>query len=92
MAIRYSGDVEVRIHHLRTGLYCCKVWAPGLRDTGMLKIPGKPTPATYDALARAAIRAAERAHGRSKVPAERRAGRIMIDRVFKAPCPVQRRT
>lgn len=91
MAIRYSGDVEVRIHHLRAGLYCCKVRAPGLRDTGMLKMPGKPSPAAYDSIARAAIHAAERAHGKSKVPAERRGGRIVVERVFKAPCPVPRR-
>lgn len=98
MAIRYCGDVEVRILFTQ-GLYRGAVRAPGFKARGDLsardaKVQAalKTSPEAYDAAARSFLRAAlaicERQGLRLPVAVE---GRILvIRRTFQCPCPVKR--
>lgn len=88
MAVRYSGDVEVRIGRFAALLR----WPSGKRVrrfTYRATAPRKPSPADYDRIARQAIHAALGKDGR--MPLERGIfGRIVLRRVFQAPCPGDR--
>lgn len=88
MAVRYSGDVEVRMHHdPERGLFRGTVRDPNGRWRGTARaIRRDPEPETYDELARAMIERAEKEQAR-KLPAERQGRRILVRRVFQAPCP-----
>lgn len=88
MAVRYSGDVEVRMHHdAERGLYRAVVRDPRGRWRGTAGATTRaPTSETYDNLARAMIVRAEKAQKRT-LPCERDKGRVQIRRVFQAPCP-----
>ena len=88
MAIRYSGDVEVRVRW--TGrVYTGHVRAPGFRGEGTLTREAagvgrglKPTSSeAYDAAARAFLREAEKAN-RGRLPRDHD-----IRRTFRSPCP-----
>lgn len=85
MAIRYSGDVEVRITW--TGrVYRGTVRAPGFRGHGTLTrkeagVTGDPrSPESYDRAAVALLREAERRGGH--LPRDRD-----MSRTFRSPCP-----
>lgn len=88
MAVRYSGDVEVRMQHdAERGMYRATVKDPRGKWRGTAgAIRRDPTSETYDELARAMIVRAEREQKR-RLPCERQGRRVMIRRVFQAPCP-----
>lgn len=87
MAVRYSGDVEVRMQHDRErGCFRGTVRDPNGRWRGTASAVRAPTVETYDELARAMIQRAEKEQGRA-LPCEREGRRIMVRRVFQAPCP-----
>jgi hypothetical protein len=87
MAIRYSGDVEVKMQYdQERRAYRGVVRDPNGRWRGTASANNAPTTETYDDLARAMIERAEKEQGR-KLPAERQGRRIMVRRVFQAPCP-----
>lgn len=104
MAIRYSGDTEVRLRYDRgTGFYQGSVTDPYLRWHGRIRIrPGDrrivstdPTDSTaYDGAARALIDAAEKwaARYRKSFALKRKGPKntVHIRRVFQAPCPLAR--
>lgn len=100
MARRYSGDVELRIHHVpgsRKGpgmgaeLYVASVRAPG--EHGQATVHHQPRlgtsaddPRTYDAVAKDVILAALRS---GPLPLEHdEYGDVVIRRVFQSPCPI----
>lgn len=89
MAIRYCGDIEVRLIY-KDGSYRATLRAPGLRANGTLprslraRTRGSPTsPEAYDTMALAFLRLAER----DGFPVAKEGGRIEMRRVFQAPCP-----
>lgn len=96
MAIRYSGDCEVRVFFVR-GVYRGRVRAPGwganvalrpsdvdkLTDAGVRLKPGSP--ASYDRAALAMLVLAERK--RDGLPVDIKRGTIKVRREFIAPCP-----
>lgn len=89
MAIRYNGDIEVRLTYVR-GFYLAKLRAPGLRADGRLpaslraRNAGEPTsPEAYDVMALAFLHEA----GGEGFPVYRENGRILLRRTFQAPCP-----
>lgn len=87
MAVRYSGDVEVRMHHdPERRMYRAVVKDPRGKWRGTASAVRAPTSETYDELARAMIVRAERDQKR-KLPAERDKDRVQVRRVFQAPCP-----
>lgn len=94
MAIRYSGDIEVRVRFL-DGVYKASVRGPGFNATGEMskkqaRVTGKSdTPEAYDKAAAAFIRAAmlvARRHNKKLYPSMER-GRLKVRRTFQAPCP-----
>lgn len=93
MAIRYSGDVEVRMLHKGGTLFAVTVRTPRGRwatdvDIGGSKIR-KVTPEDYDRVALTILRACDQKRPRG-FPFERDAkGGVMIRRIFQAPCPVK---
>jgi hypothetical protein len=87
MAIRYSGDVEVRVEHPRDEkLAKVTVRWPHGRASGRAEISSTKTPEWFDRLALKAIELAIIKHG--KLPVEREGKKIVIRRVYQAPCPV----
>jgi len=87
MAIRYSGDVEVRMHwDPARSLYRGTVRDPDGRWRGTANGRRSPTHETYDRLARDMIVRAEHEQKR-RLPAERKGGKLIVRRVFQAPCP-----
>jgi hypothetical protein len=90
MAIRYSGDVEVRLGYER-GAYRGTVrdpefhWRGEIRPKRALRDPRSSE--SYDRAAKAMIEKAEREE-RRRSRAARERGEIRIIRVFQAPCPV----
>jgi len=95
MAIRYSGDVEVRIFwDSFKRVYVGKVRDPYVRWTGTTRGQDTHNPkelsVDYDGMAEVLLKEAERwaAHERRhRLMLERRHGRIVVRRVFQAPCP-----
>ncbi len=95
MAIRYSGDVEIRISFVR-GKYRASLRAPGFRATGEIsqtKALGSrslsPTsPGAYDVAALALLREA-RAEARREGFTLPTSGTFAIEvrRTFQSPCP-----
>lgn len=96
MAVRYSGDVEVRLGwNPRTRVYQGSVRDPYVRFSGKVvhRGGGSPrVPEAYDAAALELIKRAERwsrsARGRGLQLSKTSAGRVRLRRVFQAPCPV----
>lgn len=95
MAIRYSGDTEIRVG-----------WDPRRKEyRGSIRDPKRPkrnmkarfkpllvsrnprSPEAYDIAAVQMLQDADR-HTTGGLEVERRNGRIKIRRVFQAPCPV----
>ena len=93
MAIRYSGDTEVRVRWSpRDRCYIGSVRDPNHRWRGRCRKPFYQRDATssdaYDAAAKDLLHQAQRwADG--KLMVERRWGRVRVRRVFQAPCPVK---
>jgi hypothetical protein len=97
MAIRYCGDVEVRVFY-RQGRYHGAVRAPGFRGRGILspseakvRSQNRSSPEAYDAAAQSFLRAAlgVAARHRQKLSVAVRGGRLEIRRTFQCPCPVR---
>jgi Arc/MetJ family transcription regulator len=91
MAIRYTGDVEVRIQwDPRRRLYVGSVRDPRARWRTILvpqrRIASPASSEAYDYAARVLVERAERELGR-RLPADRDGSKIRIRRVFQAPCP-----
>jgi len=88
MAIRYSGDVEIRVQY-RAGKYHAKLRAPGLRADGVLpgslraRMHGPSSPEAYDVMALAFLRLAQR----EGFPVMKERGQVVLRRTFQAPCP-----
>lgn len=100
MAIRYSGDAEVRLRwDNRRHLYIGNVRDPYIRWRGSAPQPSEikknsPTnPYSYDSMAALFLRQAQKwarqKYGRD-LQLEEKHGRIQIRRVFQAPCPIGR--
>lgn len=95
MAIRYSGDVEVRVRYAR-GVYHGSVRSPGFRGSCMISAlqvssrAGEPTsPESYDRAAMLVLREAEVAARKAGIPLHTvgKGRSIEIRRTFQAPCP-----
>jgi hypothetical protein len=88
MALRYSGDVEVRMSHdARSGTVSAVVRAAQLRYAGTVLVGRvQPTSKVYDRTAALMLKRAQRWSG-GKFPIASRGSRIVIRRVFQAPCP-----
>lgn len=88
MAVRYSGEVEVRFVHARRELRVTVRW-PGGRASETIAVERSAIdPDVYD---RFAARVIDVVGGkrRKPLPAERdRQGRTIVRRTFQAPCPV----
>lgn len=96
MAIRYSGDVEVRLTwNKKLRLYTGTVRAPRLVRRYRVDKYGRADPRSPEAYDRAALRMIkdlierERAWGRKLPLLTDRLGRPRVDRVFQAPCPCE---
>jgi hypothetical protein len=96
MAIRYSGDCEIRIEH-RDGKFIGSVRAPNFRQPfvasrrislAILKIDKNNLTKAYDKIALGALRACLRAN--PLLPVDEIHGRPTVSRLFKSPCPVGR--
>jgi len=90
MAIRYSGDVEIRMNLSRSkrgNVYEVSVRWPRGRAHG--EVPLKRAlhgPEAFDKLALAALRTVLKKY--PKLPVEHEHGTLSIRRVFQAPCPI----
>jgi len=100
MAIRYSGDCEVRVMFVGDR-FVGRMRAPKLplfkgaltrRDVDRLvgvKSRAEPgTPESYDRAAAAFFLVSEQKHGK-RLPLDRRRSQILIRRVFVSPCPLE---
>lgn len=85
MAIRYSGDVEIRM--VRRGrTIVALLRSPTKRLGTTLRFEREPTSEDYDRIARLVLYRAKRKH--PGLPVEvYRGGRIHIRRGFVSPCP-----
>ena len=86
MAIRYSGDVEVKITH-PPGEKLARVtvtWPRG-RVSGNADVKRSAKPEDHDRYALKAIELVMMKH--ETLPVEKEGRRIIIRRVFQAPCP-----
>ena len=93
MAIRYSGDAEVRLQwsarrRCYVGSVRCPLTKPPWRGTTTKSFwhRNPRDSKAYDAAARDLLSQANRA-SRQGVARERKLGRIRVRRVFQAPCP-----
>lgn len=99
MAIRYSGDVEVRVSY-RDGIYHGAVRASGFRAKGTLtprqagltrkQVPGSSE--AYDAVALTFLkeaRALARRQPGGELPFSYEEDDIVLRRTFQAPCPIR---
>ena len=94
MAVRYSGDVELRLRW-NGRAYEVTLRAPRVRGRGIvthleLRLARKgsrdaSSSRTYDEVARRVIEMAEKKYGR--LPVNRADGKVVIARVFVSPCP-----
>lgn len=93
MAVRYSGDAEVRIaYRSATRTYVGMVRDPFFRWSGSAKprlgFLRRPTsPEAYDDAAVTMLLAADKASGR-KLLLQAEGGRVRVRRLFQAPCPI----
>lgn len=91
MARRYSGDAEVRVGwDPRRRVYRGSIRDPYRHAHAVIRGTSRdPTsPEAYDdAAVRLLEDADKRSGGRLKV--ERRRGRVVVRRVFQAPCPIE---
>lgn len=99
MAIRYSGDCEVRVIFVEA-MFVGRVRTPrslvkgsiSARDVDRLigdKKRVRPgTPESYDRAALAMLVLAQ-IRLRKRLPVDRRQNRILIRRVFVSPCPIE---
>jgi len=93
MAIRYSGDCEIRVHYdARERIYVGHVRSPSWNGSSSCKrsevirtSPGVTTPEAYDDAALLFLKWAEVQVG--ELPIEFEKGEIVMRRVFQAPCP-----
>lgn len=83
MAIRYSGDVEIRLRYERP-LVVILVRAPKYRYRLEGKVKRAPTSQDYDRLARRALETIQ-----DVLPVDRKDGRIVVRRGFISPCPTR---
>jgi hypothetical protein len=102
MAIRYSGDVEVRMEYrspvAREGLYYATIRAPGQRGRAILsvrevglsrKLQKEPkSPESFDEAALSFLEWAEMNLGELPVELDEK-NRMIIRRRFQAPCPIR---
>jgi hypothetical protein len=97
MAIRYCGDVEVRILFTH-GRYRGAVRAPGFKARGDLtpqdakvRSASKTSPEAYDAAAQSFLRAAMAIceQQRLRLPIAVEGKTLVIRRTFQCPCPVR---
>jgi len=91
MAIRYSGDVEIRIQY-RGGKYHGSVRSPGFRGRGIvsLRASGSPTsPESYDRAALALLKEAQAFARKIHIPLyiSGTTHRPQVRRTFQSPCP-----
>lgn len=93
MAIRYSGDVEVRVARYGARCHVAVRWPDGRGgvrrysvDIGCRMRPGERVELFHDRVARGALVALARAV--PKLPVERGWGGPQIRRVYQAPCPL----
>ncbi len=93
MAIRYSGDVEVRMGLLdrsrAASTYAVRVRWPHGAETFRTRVSTAPykdsSTEAYDAVAYAVLMRLDSA---KRLPLERKGKNIQIRRVFQAPCPI----
>jgi hypothetical protein len=89
VAIRYCGDVEVRMRHLGGNRYRVRVCTPSAAHSRELTFPFRGSdPESYDQIALALIKACLRSNPKTPVERDER-GQIVIRRVFQAPCPIR---
>mgnify|MGYP006282005859 CR=1 FL=1 len=97
MAIRYSGDVEVRVLYTR-GVYKGSVRAPGFNCHGTLtseearvRTKAHSSPEAYDQAAKsflmAAISLAKRMDKHLHLYPEFSGKKLVVRRTFQSPCP-----
>lgn len=93
MAVRYSGDVEVRVRYdARRRAYVGIVRGARVRFKGLVHVAPRGEPrasARYDEASEALVRQAEGVLGAGMIGAEHRAGRVVVRRVFRSPCPTE---
>jgi hypothetical protein len=94
MAVRYSGDAEVRLSwDRRKRLYKGVVSTPRAILRYMVDRSGHGDPRSPEAYDRAAVRMLtdlqkrERAWRKKTILSTDRLGRLKVERVFQAPCP-----
>jgi hypothetical protein len=92
MAIRYSGDVELRIEWLKGNQYSISLSSPNAHWNARVRVKGAKgrEPEAYDRVAEVVLKAAL---ARAETLPVERSGRgpgasIMVRRVFQAPCPI----
>lgn len=98
MAIRYSGDCEVRVRYVPSIGYIGHVRAPDWKGSSSCKRtevhsknPGLTTPEAYDDAALLFLKWGEVQRGELPVELDKH-GEIVLRRVFQAPCPTQTKT
>jgi hypothetical protein len=94
MAVRYSGDVELRIRWSGDA-YEVTVRAPRVRGRGTMTLQelglarkasrDVSSSETYDEVARRILDQLEGEHG--TLPLQREGGQIVVSRLFVSPCP-----
>lgn len=90
MAIRYSGDVEMRVRHEQGDFYIVAIRAPGER--GQLQVRHRSlfrdaeSSTTYDAVAKQALLKILENHPLPVEVDDR--GYLVVRRGFQAPCPI----
>jgi hypothetical protein len=90
VAVRYSGEATIRLRYeARTRSYVGIVSGPRIRFKGRVFLAprGAPTsPGAFDDAAAKLVMLGEREVGPT-LGAERERGRLVVDRVFRSPCP-----
>jgi len=95
MAIRYSGDCEIRMLHKGGRLFHVVVRMPRDRwseiiDCGKRPHAGVVLPEEYDRIALVILHALEtKAPGKHPFERDKSSGSVTFRRVFQAPCPVR---
>lgn len=92
MAIRYSGEVEIRISY-KGGRYIAKLRAPGFRATGGLSLKEiglRVSPTSSEAYDKVALILLREAHAKAPLRMDRNGKTIQISRIFRSPCPAPR--
>lgn len=100
MALRYSGDVEIRASwDPRERIYRASVRdlsLPDFRWKGLINLfygirTNPRSPEAYDRIARVAIMLADSAarRRRRRLGLEQERGQVVVRRVFQSPCPIE---